>query len=43
MPQVTDFEAHKAEAQAIQGDDVQVPNMPVGIYVQEAEDPLPSG
>lgn len=38
MPQKTDFEAHKEEALAIKEDEVKVPYMPVGIYIQEAED-----
>lgn len=38
MPQKTDFEAHKEEALAIKEDEVKAPYMPVGIYIQEAED-----
>ena len=38
MSNKDDFAAKKAEAQAITGDDVQVPYMPVGVYAQEAED-----
>jgi len=38
MPQKTDYELHQEEALAIHEADVKEPYMPVGIYIQEAED-----
>ncbi|MGQ1889480.1 hypothetical protein ACT29H_03470 [Thermophagus sp. OGC60D27] len=38
MPHSTDFDLHKEDALAINDADVKVPYMPVGIYIQEAED-----
>lgn len=38
MSNTDDFQAKKADAQAIARDEVKIPYMPVGVYIQEAED-----